>query len=707
MTPRLRIALGLGLLLWITVVLAAYYAVHKPLPASMGAAGEVWALLGRGVSVRPVLTALLDLAIAAWITLTALGCGAAALRRSGLALDPAQGIAFSTALGFGMLAALPLGLGGVQFLTPIWLLFGLGVYSAVALAELRRAPQRWLRELWAGFRAPQPLPIRLLQATLGVSTLLIGLQALAPPTAWDSLVYHLQAPRYYLAQSGIVSGLDIPHAYFPALLEQLFTLGMAAGSDTAPALLHLAVAVVGFVAIHGFLRARAGAPAAWVGVAVLASVTSLATLAGRAYVDWGVVTFGFLAFWALEEALWQRSRGWLVVSAILAGMTMGSKYTGIFPAAGVGLVLAWQVLRAERGPTGRAVTTRWRDLLLWGGVASLTVAPWLLRNVLLTGNPVYPLLFNGWQWDAWKTAWVTRPGTGLIIEPWRVVLAPWELTVLGQEARLYDATVGPLLLALLPLGLLCLWPRRQAGRWPVRAMAVAAVAYAGWLAGAAQSSLLVQGRLLLPVAPLLAVAIAGGWARLSATDAAPLRTGRLVAMVTGLVIMVSFAMLALSWVGNPPLPVLAGSESREAYQARRLGGYANATAWVNQELPPSAHVLQLWEPRTYLCQSRCQADAFLFNWRYLLHRHGDDGAAVAAALRAAGYTHVLVNGGGLRFFTEPPNVEAEPAHVEALHGLLAGYATLVQGTPLRDTLRRPLAEVAGSGYALYALKAGP
>ncbi|MFN0186415.1 MAG: ArnT family glycosyltransferase [Aquabacterium sp.] len=482
-------------------------------------------------------------------------------------------------------------------------------------------------------------------------------------------------------------------------------MAIAAGSDTAPALLHLAVAALGFTALHGFLRTRAGQPAAWFGVAVLASVTSLTTLATRAYVDWGVITFGFLAYWALEEAIWQRDRRWLVLSAVLAGMTMGSKYTGLFPVAGVGLVLGWQVLRGTGVQGVRPVTTRWRDLALWGGVATAVVSPWLVRNLLLTGNPVYPFLFGGWQWDAWKTAWITRPGTGLMTEPLRVLLAPWEVTVLGQEGRLYDASLGPLLLALLPLGLLCLLPARNQGRWPARALAVAAVAYGCWLAGAAQSSLLMQGRLLLPVAPLLAAAAAAGWVRLIATDAAPVRAGWLSGVVVAMVAVVSFGTLALTWAGNPPLPVLAGAESRETYHTRTLGAYAEATGWVNLDLPPDARILQLWEPRTYLCQRACHADALLFNWRYLLHTHGD-ASAVAAALRQAGYSHVLINGGGLRFFTEPPEVEAEPAHVQALHQMLGSHAALVQGTPIAETLAQPLSAVAGRGYALYALTPG-
>ncbi len=757
MSDGRKLAAALGLLAWVTVVLVAYYAVHKPV------LGFAAATPGAGAGWQGLLTTLSDLLIAAWIVLATVGSGVAVLRRVGVAVlrrvgavaegssavphrrasalvastgsvnsadafdgaqatapasssnpppknlhaleDPLAVLVFGGALGVAVLAAGAFALAAAQFLTPLWVMGWLGVLTGVAVMEVRTGPlAACCRAMAAAARAAQPRPVRALQAALGLLFLLVLTRALLPPTAWDSLVYHLTAPRAYLAAGGYQPGLDISHAYFPSLVEQLFTVALAAGSEAVPAVLHVFVAVLGVAGVWGFLRPRLGQAGAAIGVGVLVSVASLATLAGEAYVDWGVVTFGFLAFWALEQAHAGDSRRWLVLSGVLAGMAMGSKYTGLYPVAGLGWLLVWGAAHRFAHQPVRTFP-RWPDVLLWGVIAAATVGPWLLRDLVLTGNPVYPFVFDGANWDAWKSAWVTRPGAGLAAEPLRMLAAPWEVTVIGREGGLYDASLGPLLLGLLPLALLA--TKRDA--WSGRALAVAAFGYCGWLAGAAQTSLLMQGRLLLPVAPFLAVAVAAGWQRAVSLDLPSLRITRLLAMVTALVVASTLAMQAAAWVADPPLPVLAGAESRSVYSLRKLGGYAAMVSEVNR-LPSEARILFLWEPRTYLCDppgppahARCQADALLFNWRHLLYTWHDDPAAVAGALRAEGYTHLLVYGGGLRFFSEPPNVEAEPAHIQALLALLERSAALVAGTPLGETLALPARAAAGRGYALYAL----
>ena len=148
----------------------------------------------------------------------------------------------------------------------------------------------------------------------------------------------------------------------------------------------------------------------------------------------------------------------------------------------------------------------WQHLGLWMLTVATVASPWYLKNLAFTGNPFYPFFFGGRNWDAWRDAWFTRWGTGLLQEPVRLLTAPWDLGVLASESSLlYDVSLSPLLLGFMPLLLLL---RRAAAPWTASALWVALVAYGGWLLGAAQSELLLQGRLLLPALPLLAAALA-------------------------------------------------------------------------------------------------------------------------------------------------------------------------------------------------------
>lgn len=228
--------------------------------------------------------------------------------------------------------------------------------------------------------------------------------------------------------------------------------------------------------------------------------------------------------------------------------------------------------------------------------------------------------------------------------------------------------------------------------------------YGAWLLGAAQSELLVQGRLLLPVLPFLAVLLAGALPAAGRLDLPFLRTH--VFLHTAVLLALSLATVthAFSWVADPPVPYLAGSESRAGYQRRHLGEHARALEFVNGSLPSGSSVFFLWEPRTYLCQVPCQADALLFNWRYLLATRYA-ASEIHAALRERGYTHLLLNGAGLRYFSEPPHVELEAGHLAALQDLEDGYLELVSGPSLREVLKTEAAPPGGT-YSIYRLRAG-
>ena len=662
-----------ALLVWLPVVLVAYYGVHKPFPpASHGL--EAWSLMAAGPARVPFAGALADVAVAVWIAAAAAGTGRLLLRRllGTLPEDPLASLVFGAGLGLGALALAVLALSAIQFLTPVPVFFLLGLFTGLALLSLGGRDH-------VG-QAPSPAPsglIRAVQACVAIIALLTLTQALTPPLAWDSLVYHLTGPKQYVAAGGLFPGLDIPHLYFPALVEQLFTSAVVIGGDTAAQVLSFVLAAATITAVFAFTRQRAGPLAGGLAVALLISAPGLLTLARIAYVEWGLALFLFLSFWALTEGIERNDRRWLVLSACLAGLALGVKYTAVFPVAGLALCAFWGV--RSRG-------------VLWCLVVALVASPWWLRDLALTGNPVYPFLFGGWNWDGWKAEWFSRAGTGLLQEPWRLLATPWDLTVLSVEGGAYDVDLGPLFLAFLPLLLI-----RAHASWAKQAFVVLVVTYAGWLIGAAQSSLLLQGRFLLPALPFLAAGL-GATLGESSLVVGPIRVSRLLHTAVLLALVLTVTGAATRWLFDPPIPYLAGAESREGYLTRHLDGYYESV----RRLPPEGRTLLLWEPRSYYCETACQPDALLYNWRYLLYRHPRIEDAFSS-LETAGYSSLLLYGGGLRFFSQGPDPEARPQDVDALKRFEARYTERLSGPSLEEVLAMPESSAAGV-YTVYQLK---
>jgi len=692
-----------GVILWIAVVFGAYYAVHKPVPATLIQANNLWGLLQGGWEWAALRGPLLDLGFAAWLLVIAIGSGALLVERL-LGAEQAglqEQVIFGAALGMGALSILIFLLSVLRLLSPGTVGFVLGVFTAASVLGWRRMPYPE-RPFTAAGRAiiAGGAHIRLLKMCFALIALCLLTKALTPPTAWDSLVYHLTLPLRTIEAGGLPGNSDAAHFYFPSLVEQLFTIALMVRDDSAARLTHLLFAGIGAAAVFCFLRRYCPyrRDAAWVGLAILASATSLLSLATQAYVEWGLLTSGFLAFWALQEALQRSDRRWLILSGCCAGLAMAVKYNAVFIVVPLGALLLWQVFRTWRLTQNSAFPT-WKDGAWWAFAAASVASPWYLKNLALTGNPFYPLVFGGWNWDAWKTAWITRPGSGLISEPIRVLSAPWELTVLGTEgAAFYDATVGPLFLGLLPM--LVVLPRSE---WARRAATVFGCAYLGWLIGAAQSELLVQGRLLLPALPFLAIILASALQGASRFSLPYLRLQFFVYAAVALVVGLTTVSVALSWASDPPLPFLLGAETREAFQERHLGDHYRAMSFINNQLPADAKVLFLWEPRSYLCERTCQPDTLLFNWRRLLYAHGASDA-IRDALKSDGITHVLAYGGGFRYYSEPPHVEMEGPHIAALLEFEARYLERLSGPSLLELTVAPAERAAGGGYVVYRLK---
>jgi hypothetical protein len=658
MHTRWRLVTAVFVILWLFGLVAVYFWAHKPFDTA------VLAGVGRTLG-----------SLAGWLGLSAL---AAALGRR-LAGDllagasPVARLALAVGLGLGLLGLLTLLLGLLGWLRPLaaWLLV-----AGLAVGLRREWPRllRELRALWTHGLWPRAHGRfqRWLRLYAAAALGLTGLMALTPDTSWDALVYHLTGPRLFIAAGRVAHPIDLPYLGFPQLLEMQFTLGMLlAGDGVAPLLQFgyglLALALTATLARAAFGDAASGDAAsggdasgdaaAWGAAAILLSVPLLLELMQQAYVDaallYYVTAVATLLLRELRSAeCGVRNAEWGVGRSLLLGVTvglaLGVKYTAVFLPFAVLLVLLWP---------GRAAGRRARmaQATLVMGAAGLTFLPWLLKNWLTTGNPVYPfLLTDALYWDPWRAWWYGRGGTGLATTaPWRLLTAPLEAALLGTTGSdFYDATIGPFalgLLALLPITWRAFNPaEKRAARL---LLLLFGAGYALWLAGLAHSALLRQTRLLLPTFGITAVLGGAALARIRPLPKPRLAVDWLARAAFSLALGLLLFGQARDFVRVNPLPVALGLETADAYLQRRLGSYHTAVTAVNH-LPPAGQVVFLWEPRSYACRVACRPDALLDRWLHLTRYRGYDADAIADAWRAEGVTHVLLHQRGLDFIVD-------------------------------------------------------
>jgi hypothetical protein len=642
---------------WLAFVYASFYLVQQQRPIN-------------GAHVRAVGSVIVDLIVAGAVSFVCAGFGERICGWMGLQLrGPGETLVWGGGLGLGAFALVVLGMGLLGWVTRWAVALALLAMALLALPGLA-AVGRAIGKVGAIKR-----PGRGLQVYAIGMLLLTLLLALAPPLGWDGLFYHLTMPRLYIEQGRIAPVTDMPHQYFPGLMEMLYLAAMALKGDGAAKLLHLAYLLLLGGAIYLIAERHLRAGEGWPAVAVYAAMPMVFILGGWAYNDLALAFYQVAALYAFFNWFRDRSGRWLVLAAVSCGLGMGLKYTSFVCPVAVTLFACWRLARE------RASWRTWVGVLLClVAVASLVAAPWYVRNLAFTGNPVYPFaygFFGGRGWDEWRAAWYARAGSGLGWDLSELLRLPWVLTLGLRDMNFYDGRSGPLFLLALPF--LVAWAVRLVGRsayrpWAMGYLGVFALAqYAVWMVGVIHSRSLFQSRLLLPAFAALCPVLAHVYEDLRGLDTRALSLRRLVGLSVALVLGANFCYQAIYVLRVRPLPVLVGEESREAFLKRNLGAHYAAMAVVNERVPPDGRVLFLWEPRSYYCQRAVQPDPILERWAWLRHRYGDDLEAMARFLEEEGYTHVLLYRGGLELVLKAQLDPLDGADIDALDAFQRTY----------------------------------
>lgn len=702
--------------LWFAFSVASYFVVYKPFSPLLAAQyaqanwlppGGDWPAIGRAV---------VDVATAVWLAGMMLGVGlwgsgGAQGRRSA-----GERVVLGFGLGFGVVGLVVLGVGLAGWLNTA-VLTGLAVaLTLVGLPQLAR-----LRPALP--RPPLPIALYVAPALLLAFTL-----ALLPPTAWDSLFYHLTGPQRYLATGRITPGIDVPHFNFPSLMQMNFLLALAVRGDAAAQLLHFAFIFPLAGLVYLMARNLLGLAQGWTAVLFLLATPMVLTLGGWAYNDLALAFYSAAALYAFLRWRETADLSWLLLGGTMAGFAMSMKYTSFVAPLFLGLLLLWDVRAGWR--------RGWKAALAYGGTAVLAAAPWYVKNLFFTGNPVYPFLFNGRFWDEFRAAGYANAGSGIGLDPILLLRLPYDLT-LGLRDASQDGLTGGLYLAFLPLLIFFAFREKiqrdeshketEGKKAPLAVAGVptapqrkktqrnernerdkesaligvhlrpnfkimllyALVYFAFWVVGVISSSALEQSRLLLPAFVVLCAPLAWVFEAIRAWDHPQFSLRNFLNLALGFVlVMLLVTQVTTEWLPAQPWAHLSGAESREEYLTRRLGAHYAAMETLNETLPPHAVVLFLWEPRSYYCELDCRPDSILdeFDHAVYLHETPDD---IADAWREEGITHVLLWRTGLDFIVQNPE-NAEPPDTAVLAILTANHLALL--TTIAD------------GYELYQLE---
>jgi 4-amino-4-deoxy-L-arabinose transferase-like glycosyltransferase len=537
-------------------------------------------------------------------------------------------------LGGAVVAIVLLAAGTVGALHPAVVL---GLTAALALASHREVVAA-VREI------PALLPRGVAGIAVSLLFVLLLAAAVAPATEWDSLMYHLRIPLWFLEEGRIALPRDSFHVALVGSAHLATLPLLAAGLSTGPALMQvaaLALTLAGTVALARAAGVSRGG--GWLSVAVVLGCPAFVLVAITARVDVMLVLALVAAHLALLEAAEEGDRATLTIAALLVGIAVAIKpHAGAYAIALV--PLGW---RAARGV---------RPALVAALVAIAVALPWYVKNQVLVGAPLYPVGAPGWfePWLAEIFGTVARPGTvdasilralpdaRTSFNVLDAFFAPDALTIEGEGAFY---ALSPVLL-LLPLVLLAL-------RSHPRAIGLAGV-------GVVYALLVVLPfgqinlRYLMPAVPALAVAtvlaVEAASARLGTRLGVPMRRVLGAALVVVALLPLTGALRQRFLGGDAVLlrHAVGAASAQEVWRRHPDGtarSYAPVIGNVHALVPAQGRVLMLWEARALPLERDVLADVMLSNWSFLAQS-----AAPSRCLAGTGITHVLIGGGAAEYY---------------------------------------------------------
>lgn len=467
----------------------------------------------------------------------------------------------------------------------------------------------------------------------------IFLGGMTPPRDFDVREYHLQGPKEWF-QAGQIQTLEHNvYTSFPFLSEMLSLGTMIIADDWWDGAIagKLTLTVFQFlsaICVYAIGRRWGGTVPGLIAAIAFLSTPWTTRISIIAYAE-GAISFYLIAtcMAALMAARCQNTNQrirLIAITGFLAGSAMASKYPGlvsvIAPAAIFFLIACWPKSQAGQQPD--AWKTFFRSAACFVCGITIAIGPWLAKNFVATGNPVYPLGYRVFGANDWSPKMDAK---------WQKAHSPSEHelqripTHINDVAAKNDWQSGLLFALAVPALLLTLKHTQARWLW----------LYVIWTLAIWWALTHRIDRFWVPLVPLLACLAGLAW---------NIHSGRFWRMVVATVVVVcctfNYGFCRLPLVGfHGALTELSALKKMPIRQDLRI---------LNKTLHESANVLMVGEAEVFDTEFRLVYntvfDESLFQqWTSEDLSLADEAqpmkpaAEIAATLRERGITHVYVN----------------------------------------------------------------
>lgn len=275
----------------------------------------------------------------------------------------------------------------------------------IALIDLKTYYLR--RGIYSLFKEIIIFPLPLLFLYPVIKSLIISLSL--PPHVWDEMAYHYISPYQLLnEQKWVFTSPLYPNSLYlyqmvPRLLDTAYSIGFSlTHTYILSRLIHFVIFLSGIFTIGNYLKNKLGYFSAIIFIFFSYYLTpSLFSASTTGYIDVGAATILIVMLLISIEFILKPSKGKFYSYSAMAGIALGIKYTTIgFVIANISTITFFLIFSDKKNKylknldTKRLISKYFLRFII---IVSIFGGYWYLKNLVLSGNPIYPFLFSCWK----------------------------------------------------------------------------------------------------------------------------------------------------------------------------------------------------------------------------------------------------------------------------------------------------------------------
>ena len=452
------------------------------------------------------------------------------------------------------------------------------------------------------------------------------------PSGWDALSVHLAMPKEWGRLHRLVK---VPYLRFgrglPFNIGILYGMALLIKDAILAKLIHFSFGILTGIGIYALSRRYFSHRVGLLALVIFYTVPIISWQSTTAYVDLGFTFYAFLAVYALINWINSKREGWLFISAVMIGLSLGSKYTGFLwmGILGIGILINDLFFKKEK------FIVLVKNFSLFTVLGGLIGSFWYLRS----GQSIFRILYYILKGSMWKKAFAMT-GTKAIIDLVGSSLTPyfslpWNITM--HSGRFADpGGIGLVFLAFLPLFILPRFRKNIMIRFVLLFSLLYLVLW-GWC--------FPYKRGIIPVLPLLSIITSYAIVKILNFNGFFKGTICILLFLTFIFQIFYLAPEGLSKVYQRML-VFMGLTSQEEYIFRNEST-SHVFKYINENLSPNSKIFIMNDPRTFYC-----------NRPYIAILPASSGRSenILARFKRVGITNFLVNTSfkkrGIKGYTE-------------------------------------------------------